>query len=154
MEQNESTQFAPKHISYCQEETVHLIFKENTNDSKTNIIPDNVEKHAFLKIMNAVKDLSNEKHLCPRITFLDFAGQSLYYAFHQIYLSPKTCYILVVDMTKGFNEKVSETDETRCSLFESWTYKGNYRNLLFYGSIQRQMNLFFFNAIMYLFCIF
>lgn len=85
------------------------------------------ENHAISKIMDALKQLSNEKDLRPRITFLDFAGQSLYYAFHQIYLSPKTCYILVVDMTKGFNEK-PKTDEECASRFRRWTYEGKTLN--------------------------
>lgn len=81
---------------------------------------DDVEKHA---IMNAANCLSYEKRICPRVTFLDFAGQSLYYAFHQIYLSPKTCYILVVDMTKRFDGQVP-VDEKCCSRFNGWTYEG------------------------------
>lgn len=84
------------------------------------------ECYAILKIMDNIKNQSNEKLMRPRITFLDFAGQSLYYAFHQIYLSPKTCYILVVDMTKSPDEQVSEpdVDEIDCSRFKSWKYKG------------------------------
>lgn len=74
--------------------------------------------------MDAVKELSNDNHMCPRITFLDFAGQIMYYAFQQIYLGAKTCYILVVDITKHFDDHVNETDEKCCSLFKSWTYKG------------------------------
>lgn len=85
------------------------------------------ENNAISKIMDAVKQLSNEKDLRPRITFLDFAGQSLYYAFHQIYLSPKTCYILVVDMTKYFNER-PDTDDECASRFTSWTYEGKSLN--------------------------
>lgn len=77
--------------------------------------------------MDAVNQMSNEKDLRPRITFLDFAGQSLYYAFHQIYLSPKTCYILVVDMTKKFNER-PDTDDECASRFTSWTYEGKTLN--------------------------
>lgn len=73
-------------------------------------------------------ELSDEKHLRPKITFLDFAGQKTYYAFHQIYLSPKTFYILVMDMTKNFDEIVHEPGDEEiqenCSRFESWKYKG------------------------------
>lgn len=82
----------------------------------------NNEKYAMSKILEALEQLNENPR--PRITFIDFAGQSMYYAFHQIYLSPKTCYILVVDMTKGYDEKV-DTDETVTSRFVSWTYKGN-----------------------------
>lgn len=74
--------------------------------------------------MDAVKEISSDDHLCPRITFLDFSGQNIYYAFQQIYFSPETCYILVVDMTKNFNAPVHESGDQCCSLFESWTYKG------------------------------
>lgn len=81
-------------------------------------------KMIFSNMIDAVKELSCDDYLCPRITFLDFAGQSMYYAFQQIYFSAKTCYILVVDMTKKPNEQVHETDDRCCSLFESWTYKG------------------------------
>lgn len=84
------------------------------------------ECYAISKIMDNIKNQSSEKFMRPRITFLDFAGQSLYYAFHQIYLSPKTCYVLVVDMTKSPDEQVLEpdVDEIDCSRFKSWKYKG------------------------------
>lgn len=100
------------------------------NEGNVNTDSDAVdnEKYAISKIMDAVKMLKNETDLRPRITFLDFAGQYMYYAFHQIFLSPKSCFILVVDMTKDLYEKVdvSDSDEKCCSLFESWRYIGNY----------------------------
>lgn len=86
------------------------------------------ENYAISKIMDAVNQLSKEKEVRPRVTFLDFAGQSLYYAFHQIYLSPKTCYILVMDMTKEFKDEVPDTDEQCASRFKSWTYRGKTLN--------------------------
>lgn len=88
---------------------------------------DDDERYAISKIMDDIKKLPSENPIRPRITFLDFAGQSLYYAFHQIYLSPKTCYILVVDMAKNPKEVVleSEVDEIGCSRFKSWKYQGN-----------------------------
>lgn len=93
---------------------------ENENDD---------ESYAISKVKEDVERLAKEKHcIRPRITFLDFGGQSLYYAFHQIYLSPKTYYIFVVDMTKRPDEKVHEPgmDEINCSRFKSWRYQGNY----------------------------
>ena len=80
-------------------------------------------------IMNAVKKLSRESNERKSITFLDFAGQSIYYAFHQIYLSPETFSILVVDMEKN-PKKICEPNknsdyEICCSRFKSWTYEGN-----------------------------
>lgn len=76
------------------------------------------------EIMNVVKNISKENRKHPRITFVDFGGQSVYYAFHQIFLSPKTFYILVVDMTKSPDENVHETEDKCGSRFSTWTYKG------------------------------
>lgn len=105
--------------------------KENhgkKNESiRTDTTLDDDEHYAISKIIDDLIKRPSEKCIPPRITFLDFAGQSLYYAFHQIYLSPKTCYILVVDMSKSFSEEVSDPDvaELICSTFKSWKYKGN-----------------------------
>lgn len=84
------------------------------------------EKYAMAKIMDSLEQI--DKNPGPRITFIDFAGQSQYYAFHQIYLSPKTCYILVVDMTKRPDEKVPDPHGEAGSRFVSWTYRGNVIN--------------------------
>lgn len=116
---------APRNTPLNKEDKPDQILEENeTNSYTSRPFCDDSAKYAFTKIMDAVKELSSDDHLCPRITFLDFAGQSMYYAFQQIYFSAKTCYILVVDMTKKPNEQVHETDDVCCSLFESWTYKG------------------------------
>lgn len=77
------------------------------------------------EFMDAVKKMPKENQSHPRITIVDFGGQSMYYAFHQIFLSPKTFYILVVDMTKKPDEKVHETEDKCGSRFLTWTYKGN-----------------------------
>lgn len=69
--------------------------------------------------MNTILETINN-----RITFFEFAGESIYYVSHQIYLSPKTVYILVVDMSKDPDEKVSTTLQNKLTQFESWTYKG------------------------------
>lgn len=103
------------------------MYETNGENVETDSEDDDEEQYAISKIMDAVRMLKNETDLRPRITFLDFAGQNMYYAFHQIYISPKSCTILVVDMTKNLHEKVdvTDTDEKCCSQFESWTYKGN-----------------------------
>lgn len=87
------------------------------NDSK-------VESNSIKEFTDYVNDLLKKNAKKQRITFLDFAGHSMYYAFHQIYLSPKTFYILVVDMEKDPNTPC-ETNEIYGSRFASWTYKGN-----------------------------
>ncbi|XP_061178688.1 uncharacterized protein LOC133187361 [Saccostrea echinata] len=61
------------------------------------------------------------------ITLLDFAGQSAYYACHQIYFSARAFYILVIDMSKDLNavvgEDVCDHSET---VFETWRYRDFY----------------------------
>lgn len=122
--------------SDCSEENVKLLTgcrNEISPEKKVNIegieidIDTNAEEnYAISKVMDAVKDLSNETILHPHITFLDFTGKNMFYDFLQINLSPKTFYILVVDMTKSLNEMVDvpESNEMHCSRFESWTYGG------------------------------
>lgn len=66
----------------------------------------------------------SEKRKNDRISFINFSGQHIYYAFHQTYLSPNAVYILVLDMTKGFDEKEPNNPHTVLAEFESWTYKG------------------------------
>lgn len=78
--------------------------------SEINLGRNDNEKYAISKIMDSVKQLAGAKHLHPRITFLDFAGHCMNYAFHKNYFSQRTCYILVVDMTKRFDEHVAAAD--------------------------------------------
>lgn len=117
-------QLAPRNTPLNGEDKPYQILDEKKTNSYTKPFSPESAKSAFSKILNAVEELSSDDHLCPRITFLDFAGQSMYYAFQQIYFSEKTCYILVVDMTKKPNEQVHETNNRCCSLFDSWRYKG------------------------------
>lgn len=115
--------------SHPQEPQTHTCSKE-THDGG-DIMDISLEKNLSInddpmsEILDAVKKIPNENQKHPRITFVDFGGQSVYYAFHQIFLSPKTFYILVVDMTKRPDEKVHETEDKCGSRFLTWTYKGN-----------------------------
>nr|XP_022295159.1 uncharacterized protein LOC111105268 isoform X2 [Crassostrea virginica] len=77
-------------------------------------------------IMDAVHKLSKEGNERKTITFLDFAGQDIYYAIHQIYFSPESFSILVVDMRKD-PKHLCENDDMYCNRFNSWTYKEFYR---------------------------
>uniref|UniRef100_A0A8W8P0E9 COR domain-containing protein n=1 Tax=Magallana gigas TaxID=29159 RepID=A0A8W8P0E9_MAGGI len=103
--------------------------EKHGEDIDANVDKIDFEKFAISKIKDAVNELLNEKELRPRITFLDFAGQSMYYAFHQIFLRPKSCSILVVDMTKSLYDKVGDQDknEKECSRFASWRYKDYFK---------------------------
>ncbi|XP_062612066.1 uncharacterized protein LOC134273859 [Saccostrea cucullata] len=54
----------------------------------------------------------------------DFAGQAVYYACHQIYLSPRCFYLLVLDMSKDMDTLVNvEVCEYKRSIFSTWTYR-------------------------------
>ncbi|XP_061192321.1 uncharacterized protein LOC133200555 [Saccostrea echinata] len=60
------------------------------------------------------------------LTFFDFGGQCAYYACHQIYLTRRAFYVVVVDSSKCLDQKV---DKKVCdqdgSVFSGWTY-GDY----------------------------
>ncbi|XP_062619309.1 uncharacterized protein LOC134280874 [Saccostrea cucullata] len=59
-----------------------------------------------------------------KITMTDFAGQCSYYASHQIFLSPRAFFILVLNMEKKFDDKVGE--EVCCqegSIYGGWTHR-------------------------------
>lgn len=126
-------------------------FKKSESDSKvSNEISENIkrnlEKDTMSKIMDAVKHVSEKSHRRPKITFFDFAGQSMYYAFHQVYLSPKTFCILVVDMSKSPDDKpcecskkkteTIEDEETETGVkggtrFTDWTFRGKLKSAIF-----------------------
>ncbi|XP_062576885.1 uncharacterized protein LOC134238785, partial [Saccostrea cucullata] len=58
------------------------------------------------------------------VSMIDFAGQFAYYACHQIYMRSSAFYILVMDMTKNFEEDViGEEEEQKGSVFTTWKYK-------------------------------
>ncbi|XP_062600549.1 probable serine/threonine-protein kinase pats1 [Saccostrea cucullata] len=58
------------------------------------------------------------------LTFFDFGGQCAYYACHQIYLTRRAFYILVMDASKRLDQVV---DNAVCdqadTAFSGWTYK-------------------------------
>lgn len=84
------------------------------------------ERYAILKIIDDYKNSPSENTIRPLITFLDIPSPSFYYAFHQTYSSPNTCYIMVVDMTKSPNHQVLEhVDEIDCCRTKPWKYQGN-----------------------------
>jgi hypothetical protein len=60
------------------------------------------------------------------VTFFDFGGQCAYYACHQIYLTRRAFYMVVVDASKYLSQVV---DKKVCdqagTVFSGWTYGGN-----------------------------
>lgn len=84
-------------------------------------------RYATLKSTDDAKKLPSENPIRPRITFLDISCPSMFNAFQHIYFSPKTCYIMVLDMTKSPSDHVLEhaVGEIDCSRSKLWKYKGN-----------------------------
>ncbi|XP_056015400.1 uncharacterized protein LOC125652354 isoform X1 [Ostrea edulis] len=59
------------------------------------------------------------------LSVVDFGGQCAYYACHQVFLSRRAFYLLVLDMSKPFTEKVDESlCEQNGTMFADWTYGG------------------------------
>ncbi|XP_062569979.1 uncharacterized protein LOC134232014 isoform X2 [Saccostrea cucullata] len=57
------------------------------------------------------------------LSVVDFAGQCAYYACHQVYLSRRAFYLLVIDMSKRFDEKVDQAlCEQEGTMFSDWTF--------------------------------
>ncbi|XP_062600369.1 uncharacterized protein LOC134262003 [Saccostrea cucullata] len=60
------------------------------------------------------------------LTMFDFGGQCAYYACHQIYLTRRAFYVVVVDASKPLDQKVDkEVCDQDGSMFSGWTY-GDY----------------------------
>ncbi|XP_062617780.1 probable serine/threonine-protein kinase pats1 [Saccostrea cucullata] len=57
------------------------------------------------------------------VSMIDFAGQFAYYACHQIYMRSDAFYILVLDMTKNFEDVSGNQEQQPRSVFSTWTYK-------------------------------
>ncbi|XP_062617499.1 uncharacterized protein LOC134279157 [Saccostrea cucullata] len=96
-----------------------------------------VRKYSFSRTLSESFENANNKI----VTIFDFAGQFAYYACHHLYFSPNDFYILVMDITKRLDARVS-TAETGAilhlggspeymsdgrskmegSMFYNWTY--------------------------------
>ncbi|XP_061193255.1 uncharacterized protein LOC133201468 [Saccostrea echinata] len=65
------------------------------------------------------------KSTTKSLTFFDFGGQCAYYACHQIYLTRRAFYIVVLDASKPFDQVVEkEVCDQADSVFADWTYIG------------------------------
>ncbi|XP_062566545.1 uncharacterized protein LOC134228869 [Saccostrea cucullata] len=95
--------------------------EQNTVETMASVLSS--EAQEMLKDEIFQKILS-EKEKFPTVSLLDFAGQLAYYACHQIYVTPKAFFILVLDMTKRFEDVVDkEKDNQEGSIFSVWTYR-------------------------------
>ncbi|XP_062600002.1 uncharacterized protein LOC134261591 isoform X1 [Saccostrea cucullata] len=92
--------------------------EEELGENDTNV-SENAENLGILRVS---KNVSEEPE--KRITMVDFAGQCAYYASHQIFLSPRAFFILVLNMQKTLDDKVGEeVCSQKDSIFNGWTYR-------------------------------
>ncbi|XP_056015101.1 probable serine/threonine-protein kinase pats1 [Ostrea edulis] len=74
---------------------------------------------------DCLKDLpvDTDKEGKQLLSILDFGGQCAYYACHQVYLSRRALYLLVINMSKRFDEKVDPLlCEQEGTMFTDWSY--------------------------------
>ncbi|XP_062609602.1 uncharacterized protein LOC134271418, partial [Saccostrea cucullata] len=99
-------------------EAAAFVEKEEMVEDKQNI-PKESDLSGILRVS---KDVSGDPE--KKITMVDFAGQCSYYASHQIFLSPRAFFILVLNMEKKFEDKVGkEVCSQEGSIYEGWTHK-------------------------------
>ncbi|XP_062592026.1 uncharacterized protein LOC134253519 [Saccostrea cucullata] len=100
--------------------------KRRKEENSVDVMASALSSEATAMVKHGIfqKILSNKEKL-PTVSMLDFAGQLAYYACHQIYVTPKAFFILVLDMTKKFEDVVDkDRDNQEGSIFSVWTYKG------------------------------
>ncbi|XP_062616165.1 uncharacterized protein LOC134277890 [Saccostrea cucullata] len=108
------------------EENVDLSSPPNKSkkENSVKIMALSSEAQASIENDEIFKKILSGKNKFPSVSILDFAGQSAYYACHQIYVTPKAFFILALDMTKRFEDVVeNEKDNQEGSIFSVWTYK-------------------------------
>ena len=81
----------------------------------------------------------DEKHIY--MTFWDFAGQSTYYSTHQVFISPNAVYLIVFDLSKGFDEPCHDNIGFRKSGYIGWTVRGEFLQVNIYLSFTLLHNL-------------
>ncbi|XP_062607057.1 uncharacterized protein LOC134268830, partial [Saccostrea cucullata] len=104
-------------IIECVDEDEHAPLIRNINQSEQhcqNKTKDDslIPKVKLDNIMEAVRSVEKNESYNNIISFFDFGGQYVFYASHQIYMRPEAFYILVVDISKTFDEKVHKTEST------------------------------------------
>ncbi|XP_062619587.1 uncharacterized protein LOC134281136 [Saccostrea cucullata] len=88
-------------------------------------ISDETLKETEIKPDRESRDFEGELN-AERLSVFDFGGQSVYYACHQIYLTRRAFYIVVVDASQELHQRVSETVcKQDDGVFGGWTF-GDY----------------------------
>ncbi|XP_062619010.1 uncharacterized protein LOC134280579 [Saccostrea cucullata] len=90
--------------------------------AEKNEVSPNADKDSISEILRISSSDSDDPE--KRITILDFAGQCAYYATHQVFMSPRAFFILVLNMEKKFDDQVGEEECSQTgSIFKKWTHR-------------------------------
>ncbi|XP_061195056.1 probable serine/threonine-protein kinase pats1 [Saccostrea echinata] len=85
------------------------------------------EEKGTLKVRETNKDGSEaipDKGVKKTLSFFDFGGQCAYYACHQIYLTRRAFYIVVIDASKDLEHLVEkDVCDQMDTVFANWKYK-------------------------------
>ncbi|XP_062615573.1 probable serine/threonine-protein kinase pats1, partial [Saccostrea cucullata] len=88
------------------------------------------EEEGTLKVKNDINESNKKRKAKPdtcnqkTLSFYDFAGQCAYYACHQIYLTRRAFYVVVVDASKRLDQKVNKkVCDQEDTVFANWEYK-------------------------------
>ncbi|XP_061170562.1 uncharacterized protein LOC133179903, partial [Saccostrea echinata] len=109
-------------IDESRDETID---QDLTEDAKSEILYTGENERNDQKLARDVMEkILDARENETSVSMFDFAGQFAYYACHQIYMRSEAFYVLVMDMSKAFQDVVSgETTECEGSIFSTWTYK-------------------------------
>ena len=84
--------------------------KDSTLMVDATLPPDDVTKHAYLRLRNMLKgehddaeNADDKKETIVTVDLWDFAGQHLYYASHPVFLSSRAVYVLVHNLSKALD---------------------------------------------------
>ncbi|XP_061181152.1 uncharacterized protein LOC133189767 [Saccostrea echinata] len=93
------------------------------NELSSNVLPKNIRvQPQKMEEEDEKFSLTIQEKDLKIVTILDFGGQSVYYACHHVYLSPRAFYILVVDYSKDFYSKAKEVCEIADLIYSDWRY--------------------------------
>ncbi|XP_045161687.2 probable serine/threonine-protein kinase roco6 isoform X2 [Mercenaria mercenaria] len=89
--------------------SVDSLRKSGTNqDTAKAKIEDNVRKD-LQEVINEVRhDVFNKDEVLCDLSLWDFAGQNIFYATHQAFLSQRAIYLLVLDISKHIDDTVQD----------------------------------------------
>lgn len=84
----------------------------------------NKEQLRVRYIKNILRKKNHSRGEKMYVSYWDFAGQSTYYSTHQVFLSPSAVYVLVVDLSKDFKEKLSDSLHFRTGIIKECSISG------------------------------